>query len=146
MSVLPPINKKWQFEKKKKNESKTLAKIQPRLFLWMYMRHMYIRFSLLLFSGKLIFNGVLGHSYASIKIAIFKTLRRLAMTWNFARSITRVSTHEHEQWEHCLCRQSLLKRKFFWQLTVADVSSTCCHPGSQNFLSECNVTCTTPKA
>ena len=33
-------------------------------------------------------------------------------TWDFARSITRVSTHEHEHWEHCLCTQSLLKRKF----------------------------------
>ena len=34
-----------------------------------------------------------GHFYASIKIAISKTLRRLETTWNFARSTTRVSTH-----------------------------------------------------
>ena len=30
--------------------------------------------------GKLIFNGVQEHSYASIKIAIYKTLRRLNRT------------------------------------------------------------------
>ena len=54
----------------------------------------------------------MGHSYAITKITIFKTLRRLNTTWNFARSITRVSTHEHEHWEHCLCTQSLQKRRF----------------------------------
>ena len=54
-----------------------------------------------------------GHFSDSIKISIFKTLRRLDTTWNFARSITRVSTHQHEHWEHCLCTQSLLKRTFF---------------------------------
>ena len=53
-----------------------------------------------------------GHFSDSIKITIFKTLRRLNTTWNFALSITRVSMHEHEHWERCLCAQSLLKRKF----------------------------------
>ena len=76
------------------------------------MKEALFRFTIVLFSGKLIFNGVQGHFYASIKIAIFKTLRRLDTTWNFARSITRVSTHEHEHWEHYLCTQSLLKRRF----------------------------------
>ena len=33
-------------------------------------------------------------------------------TWNTDCSITRVSTHEHEHWERCLCTQSLLKRMF----------------------------------
>ena len=47
--------------------------------------------------GQANFQWNAGHSYASIKFAIFKTLRRLDTTWKFARSITRVSTHEHEQ-------------------------------------------------
>ena len=53
------------------------------------------------FSGELIFNG-----------STVKTVRRLDTTWNFARSITRVSTHEHQHWEHCLCARSSLKRRF----------------------------------
>ena len=36
-----------------------------------------------------------------IKIAIFKTPRRLHTTWNFTHSISRVSTHECEHREHC---------------------------------------------
>ena len=52
-------------------------------------------------------------SKSYVSNAIFKTLRSLDTTWNFARSITRVSTHEHGHWEHCLCTQSLLKRKFW---------------------------------
>ena len=55
----------------------------------------FLRFTVVSFLGKFIFNGVLGHSNASIKIAIFKTLRRLDITGNFARSITGVS-HEHK--------------------------------------------------
>ena len=39
-----------------------------------------LRFAIVLFSGKLIFNRVQGRSYASIKIAIFKTSRRLNTT------------------------------------------------------------------
>ena len=35
----------------------------------------------------------MGYFYNGIKIAIFKTLRRLDTTWNFACSITRVSTN-----------------------------------------------------
>ena len=62
---------------------------------------------------------------------IFKTLRRLDTTWNFARSITRVPTHEHEHWEHCLSTQSLLKNKVFEQLAV--------------LISECNSTWRTVK-
>ena len=51
------------------------------------------------FSGQTHFKWeCLGQISDSIKIAIF-----------FARSTTRASTHEHE---HCLCIQSLLKRKF----------------------------------
>ena len=63
-----------------------------------------LRFTVVLFLGKLIFNGVQGHFYTSIKIAFVKTLRRLDTTWNFACSITRVSTHEHDHWEYCVCR------------------------------------------
>ena len=78
-------------------------------------------------SDKLIFDGVQGHSYANIKFAIFKTLKRLDTTWIFACSITRVSTHEHEHWEQCLCTQSLLKREYLdnsrgtsWQTKSVD--------------------------
>ena len=56
------------------------------------MKEALLRLTVVSFAGKLIFNGVLGHFYASINIAVFKTLRRLNTTWNFARSITRVST------------------------------------------------------
>ena len=55
-------------------------------------------------------------------------------TWNFARSITRVSTHEHERWEHCLCIQSLLKNKVFEQLKLADACSASCDPASGEVL------------
>ena len=48
------------------------------------MKEALIRFTVVSFSGKLIFNGVQGHSYASIKIAIFKAVRRLDTTLNFA--------------------------------------------------------------
>ena len=56
------------------------------------MKEVLLKFTVVSFLGKLIFNGVQGHFYASIKITIFKTLRRNDTTWNFARSITRVST------------------------------------------------------
>ena len=38
------------------------------------MKEALLRFTVVSFSGELIFNGVQGHFYASIKIAIFKTL------------------------------------------------------------------------
>ena len=44
------------------------------------MKEALLRFTVVLFSGKIIFSGVQGHFYASIKIAIFKTLRRLETT------------------------------------------------------------------
>ena len=39
------------------------------------MKEALLRFTVISFSGKLIFSGVQGHFYARIKIAIFKTLR-----------------------------------------------------------------------
>ena len=63
------------------------------------MKDALLRFTVVSFSGKLIFNGLQGHFYVSIKIAIFKTIRRLDTTWSCAHSITRVSTYEHEHWE-----------------------------------------------
>ena len=39
-----------------------------------------LRFTVVSFSGKIIFGGVQGHFYASIKIVIFKTLIRLDTT------------------------------------------------------------------
>ena len=51
-------------------------------------------FTILWFSAQTHFQWeCMGHFYACIEIAHFKTLRRLDTTWNFARSITRVSTH-----------------------------------------------------
>ena len=51
-----------------------------------------LRFTIFLFLGQTYFQWeCLGHFYATMKIAIFKPLRRLHTTWNFARSITRVS-------------------------------------------------------
>ena len=79
----------------------------------MPMKEAILRFTVFLFSGQTHFQWErYGHFYYSIKICIFKTLRSLDTTWNFAGSITRVSTHEHQHWEHCLCTQSLLKRSF----------------------------------
>ena len=75
------------------------------------MKEALLRFTVFVFSGQTHSQWeCYGHFYDSIKIAIFKTLRSLDTTWNFACSITRVSTHEHEHWEHCL---SLLKKMFF---------------------------------
>ena len=70
---------------------------------WLYFR----------FPVKIIFNGsARGNTIIILwKIAIFDTLRRLDTTWNFAHSITWVSIRELD-WDHCLCTQSLLKRKF----------------------------------
>ena len=77
------------------------------------MKEALLSFTVFLFSGETHFQWeCYGHFYASIKISIFKTVRSLDTTWNFAGSITRVSTHEHQHWEHCLCTQSLLKRSF----------------------------------
>ena len=77
------------------------------------MKEALLTFTIFSFSGQTHFQWqCLGQISHSIKIAIFKTLRRLDTTWNFARSITRVSTHEHEHWEHCLYTQSLLKGRF----------------------------------
>ena len=64
------------------------------------------------FLGQTHFNGSATGTFMIMIIWLFKTSRRLDTAWNFARSITRVSTHEHEHWEHCLCTQSLLKRMF----------------------------------
>ena len=85
-----------------------------------------LRFTIFSFSGQTHFQWeCYGHFYDSI--AIFKTLRRLDTTWNFARSITRVSTHEREHWEHCLCT----KRRVFEQLTLAVSCSASHHPASR---------------
>ena len=60
-----------------------------------------LRFTIFSFSGQTHFQWeCYRHFYAS------------NTTWNFARSITRVSTHEHEHWKHCLCTLILLKRTF----------------------------------
>ena len=61
-----------------------------------------LRFTVFSFSGQTHFQWeCLGHFYTSIKISILKTLRSLDTT-----CITRVSTHEHQHLDHCLCTQS----------------------------------------
>ena len=81
-----------------------------------------------------------GHFYVSIKTAIFKTLRRLDTTWNFAHIITRVSTHEHQHWEHCLCD------RVFEQLSLAVACSARSHHGSREVsILECSITWRTVK-
>ena len=104
------------------NESETLAKMQPRLFLGMYMsqtvtekynnneRGTFKIYRMFVF-GSSSFSQCKGNFYTSIKISIFKILRRLDTTWNFAHRITS-STHVHKHREHYLCTQSFLKRKF----------------------------------
>ena len=44
------------------------------------MKEAFLRFTVVSFLGKLIFNEMLGHFYAGIKIAIFKTPRGLDTT------------------------------------------------------------------
>ena len=69
------------------------------------MKEALLRFTVFSFSGQTHFQWeCYGHN--SIKISIFKTVRSLDTTWNFAGSITRVSTHEHQHWQHCLRTQS----------------------------------------
>ena len=72
----------------------------------------------------------MGHFYASIEITILKTVWSLNTTWNFTCSITRVSTHEHEHWEHCMV---------FEQLMLAVASSSSCHHGSPDVLGDRHV-------
>ena len=62
---------------------------------------------------------MLGALIRWLKIAIIKTLRRLNTTWNFARSITRVLTHEHKHWEHCCVHRVVWKRRFFNSIHVS---------------------------
>ena len=64
---------------------------------------------------------MLGAGYDGIKIAIFKTLRRLYTTWKIARSIIRVSTHEHEHWEHCV--HIVYEKEIFWTTHVSSCIS-----------------------
>ena len=113
--------------------------MQPRLFLWMYMSQTFMLMHnydetgtfkidcIFVFGSNSFSMECMGYFYASIKITIFKTLRRLDTTWNFAHSITRVSTHEHERWEHCV--HSLLKR-VFKQLTLTVACSAPSRHGS----------------
>ena len=137
-------------------KAKLLPKCNLGFFLWMFIpsyksiittKEALLRFAVFLFSGQTHFQWECkGHFYDSIKISIFKTQRRLDTTWNFARSITRVSTHEHKHWEHCLCTQSLLKNKVLEQLKLAVACSARRRPASGEVLiSECDATWRTVK-
>ena len=78
-----------------------------------------------------------GHFYNSIKICIFKTVRSLDTTWNSAGSITRVSTHQHQQFT---------KKKVFEQLMLAVACSARRRPASgEESMSEWDVTWRTVK-
>ena len=78
---------------------KLLPKCNLGFFLWMWVKP----------SCKSI---IMTKEALSRFATIFKTLRRLDTTWNFACGITRVSTHEHEHWEHCLIDHKLLLSLF----------------------------------
>ena len=96
-------------------------KMQPRLFcecIWVKpwcnstitMKDALLRLTVFSFSAQIHFQWeCYRHFYASLKISIFKTIRRFDTIWHFAHSISRVSAHEHQHWEHCFCTQSLLK-------------------------------------
>ena len=78
--------------------------VKPSCKIIITMKEALLRFTVFWFSGRTHFQWeCYGHLYDSIKITIFKTLRRLDTTRNLACSITRVSTHEHKHWEHWLC-------------------------------------------
>ena len=78
----------------------------------------------------------MGHLYSITKITIFKTLRRLDTTWNFAHNITRVSTHEHEHWEPFFVYTEFTKKKVFEQLTLAAASPSSRRHGSSGVLGD----------
>ena len=65
----------------------------------------------------------MAHCYASIKIAIFKTLRRLDTTGNFARSITRISTHSSAE-PHTLYPDVSIPEYSFWKWVWAENKNT----------------------
>ena len=78
------------------------------------MREALQRFTVVLFLGKLIFSGVQGHFYA-----IFKTLRRLDTTWNFARRVHQgLYTWTRALRTLFVCTE-FTKKKVFERLTVA---------------------------
>ena len=72
-----------------------------------------LRFTVVPFSGKLIFQWeCYGHFYDSIKISIFKTVRRLDTTWNFKHFKLQVAP-----WESWL---TFPPRKFFFLCPQAE--------------------------
>ena len=82
-----------------------------------------LRFTIFSFSGQTHFQWeCYGHFNASSKISSF-TVRRLNTTWNFARSITRVFTHEHKEGfeQLTLC----YKNSLFSKLCVHKQCSQC---------------------
>ena len=82
------------------------------------------RFTLLSFSAQTRFQWeCMGHFYASIKNAIFKTLRRLGTTWNFARSITSVSTHRSAE-PHTLYPDVLIPEYVWAAMTWLEEEAT----------------------
>ena len=78
---------------------------ESNLHVKAWVRRKTHRFTIFSFSAQTHFKWeCMGQISDSIKITIVKTLRRLDTTWNFACSITGVSTHEHDHWEHCVHR------------------------------------------
>ena len=95
--------------------------VKPSCKILITTKEALLRFAVFSFSGQTHFEWeCLGQISDSIKITVFKTLSRLDTTWNFARTITRLSTHKHGQ-NHCLRTQSLLKRKFWYQCVPMNV-------------------------
>ena len=68
--------------------------VKPSCKSMITMKEAFLRFTVFLFSGQTHFQWeCYGHFYDSIKISIFKTVRRLDTTWIFAHSITRLSLY-----------------------------------------------------
>ena len=114
--------------------------MQPRLFcecIWVkpvcksiiMRKKALLRFNTFSFSDLTHFQWECYGHYASIKIAIFKTVRMLDTIWNFARGITRVSTHRSTE-QHTLytkmCRSSSTSGlPWWWQVEQATANVSC---------------------
>ena len=114
---------------------------------WIWVKHLckriittkeaLFRFNVVLFSGKLIFNVSCISQLLLIKTAIFKTLRMLDTTWNFAYGLY--------TWTRTLrtlfVYTEFTKKKVFGQLTLAVASPACHRHGRQKVsIPECDLT------
>ena len=105
------------------------------------MKEALLRFTMFAFSGTLILNGSARGIDTMASKSLFLTQRRLDTTWNFACSITRVSSHEHAmemqqlKWvvqkpyfSQTLCTQTMFSMLVFMCRGPGDTTSkvSCC--------------------